>query len=110
MTMQAAKQICPLWPDCECQPESPCRARPCSGSHGPAPQQDQPEASSPLARIIHPPVDGEHLARRNDPLRITPAGRIMLASLAIAMMGTLAALILRSLAHAETAYQLASRV
>ena len=55
-------------------------------------------------------MTGQHLARDQNPFRITPAGYVMLTSLATAMMGALFGLILQAMNHAETAYQLASRV
>lgn len=91
------KQTCVLFPDCNCQPEEDCRA--ITGRPARAP-----------ARIIHPPIDGQHLAREKNPPRVSLAGKILLTSLAIVLMCTISSMIIRHLAEAETAYQLAARV
>ena len=60
--------------------------------------------------MMHTHFEGEKLARERNPFRITLAGRIMIASLAVAMIGTLFAMIINHLEHAETAFRLAARV
>lgn len=62
------------------------------------------------AIIIHPPFDGERLARAKNPPRVPLAGKILLASLAIVAMCTVSSMIIRHLATAEAAYQIAARV
>lgn len=63
-----------------------------------------------MTHIIHPPFDGEALARAKNPPRVTLAGKILLTSLAIVLMCTVSSMIIRHLAEAETAWQIAARV
>jgi len=53
---------------------------------------------------------GTHLARQQNPIRMTWPERIMIASLAAAMIFALAGLVLNELNNAEIAYQLDQRV
>ena len=63
-----------------------------------------------MTRIVHPPFDGEALARAKTPPRVTLAGKILLTSLAIVALLTASSMLIRHLATAEAAYQLAARV
>lgn len=63
-----------------------------------------------MTRIIHPPFDGEALTRAKNPPRIPLAGKILLDSIALTLALTVSSMIIRHLAEAETAWQMAGRV
>jgi len=63
-----------------------------------------------MTTIIHPPIDGENLTRATQQIPVSLAGWCLIASLAAVAICTSISLLIRHLDHAETAYQLASRV